>query len=293
MGQKDLSQKDLEFYPDVFADTMNALMYDGKPVVHPENLQPAPTETLYAGAEKDLRNQFHDVSKYEMQGERIKLQYTLENETVCDRKMVLRKAGYEGAVYREQYDKKMKETYPIIGAVLYWGCKKWNAPNNIHNFFRKRNLPKEVLHYVNNVTLQTYEMRFLPQEVRQRFQSDMRIVVDYLAEGKDYVPTNQKLKHPEALLRMLKNLTGDARYLTILKEIQKDEQKGEVTMCELLDKYWNDGVATGIQKGIQKGIQQGTFSTLVSLVKQGLLQVVDAAKQLDITEEEFKRRMND
>ena len=88
---------------------------------------------------------------------------------------------------------------------------------------------------------------------------------------------------------MLKNLTGDARYLTILKEIQKDEQKGEVTMCELLDKYWNDGVATGIQKGIQ----QGTFSTLVSLVKQDLLQVVDAAKQLDITEEEFKRRMND
>ena len=92
---------------------------------------------------------------------------------------------------------------------------------------------------------------------------------------------------------LLKNLTGDERYLTILKEIQKDEQKGEVTMCELLDKYWNDGVATGIQKGIQQGIQQGTFSTLVSLVKQGLLQVVDAAKQLDITEEEFERRMND
>ena len=68
--------------------------------------------------------------------------------------------------------------------------------------------------------------------------------------------------------------------MTILKEIQKDEQKGEVTMCELLDKYWNDGVATG------------TLSTLVSLVKQGLLQVVDAAKQLDITEEEFRRRMN-
>ena len=88
-------------------------------------------------------------------------------------------------------------------------------------------------------------------------------------------------------------ITGDERYLTILKEIQKDEQKGEVTMCELLDKYWNDGVATGIQKGIQQGIQQGTFSTLVSLVKQGLLQIVDAAKQLDITEEEFERRMND
>ena len=36
MGQKDLTQKNLEFYPDVFADIINALLYGGKPVLQPE-----------------------------------------------------------------------------------------------------------------------------------------------------------------------------------------------------------------------------------------------------------------
>ena len=47
MGQKDLTQKDLECYTDVFADVINALMYDGEKVLQDENLQPAPTETIY------------------------------------------------------------------------------------------------------------------------------------------------------------------------------------------------------------------------------------------------------
>ena len=32
MGQKDLTQKNLEHYPDVFADVINALLYQGKQV---------------------------------------------------------------------------------------------------------------------------------------------------------------------------------------------------------------------------------------------------------------------
>ena len=114
MGQKDLTQKNLESFPDVFADIINALLYEGRPILNPEKLQPAPTETIYPGKDGNLRNQFHDVSKYEMQGEIIKLQYTIENEITPDRRLILRKFGYEGAVYREQYDRKTEEIYPVI-----------------------------------------------------------------------------------------------------------------------------------------------------------------------------------
>lgn len=55
------------------------------------------------------------------------------------------------------------------------------------------------------------------------------------------------------LLLMLKALTGDKRYLKIFSALTEEEKKGEVSMCELLDKYEN----RGIQKGIQRGIQQG------------------------------------
>ena len=78
MGQKDLTQKNLEYYPDVFADIMNALLYEGKQVVQPAELQPAPTETIYHSKKGNLRNQFHDVSKYEMREGIIRLQYTIE-----------------------------------------------------------------------------------------------------------------------------------------------------------------------------------------------------------------------
>ena len=100
-------------------------------------------------------------------------------------------------------------------------------------------------------------MAHLSKQVRNRFRSDMRIVVDYLAERNDYRPSAQKIAHPEALLLMLKALTGDKRYLKILKSLTEEEKKGEVSMCELLDKYENRGVEKGRRQGILQGIQQG------------------------------------
>ena len=163
MGQKDLTEKNLEFYPDVFADIFNALLYHGKQVLHPTELQAAPTETLYTRQNGILHNQFHDVSKYVMRDGTIEMQYTLENETKAKRKTVLRKAGYEGAVYREQFDKL--ESYPVISGILYWGKGFWRQPRSL--------------------------MRHLSKKVRRHFKSDMRIVVDYLAERENYIPTNK------------------------------------------------------------------------------------------------------
>ena len=49
---------------------------------------------------------------------------------------------------------------------------------------------------------------------------------------------------------------GDKRYLHILCRMQENEKReGGVTMCELLDRYWNDGEKQGMQQGMQKGMQ--------------------------------------
>lgn len=163
--------------------------------------------------------------------------------------IVLRKAGYEGAVYRIQYDQT--SIYPFVSMVLYWGEGVWNAPRNIRQLFDMDGMREG--EFVDDIRLHVYEMTSLPREVRQRFQSDMRIVVDYLAEGKNYVPTRQKIVHLEALLMMLSALTGDVRYEEIVPEMQKEEkEKGEIDMCELLDKYENRGVERGLAEGISR-----------------------------------------
>lgn len=57
MGQKDLTAKDLESRPEVFADIINALIYEGEQIVSPEQLRPASTETLYEGKAEDLNSE--------------------------------------------------------------------------------------------------------------------------------------------------------------------------------------------------------------------------------------------
>ena len=39
MAEKDIAEKILEDYPDVFADIVNGLLFDGKTVIRPEELE--------------------------------------------------------------------------------------------------------------------------------------------------------------------------------------------------------------------------------------------------------------
>lgn len=117
---KDVTHKNLESFPDVAADILNVFIHGGRQVVKAENLCPAPTETEYAPPGSVLRNQLEDISKYEMDGEKIRVQYLLANQSGSDKGMILRKAGYVGAVYREQYDGKVADSFPVVSLVLYW-----------------------------------------------------------------------------------------------------------------------------------------------------------------------------
>lgn len=248
-GTKRLNAKNLEYYPDVFADIINALLYEGKPVIIPETLRPAPTETFYPDEEASLHNQFHDVSQYAMQDNKVKIQYTLENETKTSSKMVLRKAGYEGAVYRGQYKKTLQEIYPVISLVLHWGKHNWKSAKTLWELFQKQNLSDITMNCIDNLQLRVYDMRFLTKEVRQRFTSDMRIVVDYLAEGAQYKPTNQPILHVEAFLLMMRALSNDFRYEWMIQELKSTpKEKGDITMCGLLDKYEARGETKGAER---------------------------------------------
>ena len=160
-------------------------------------------------------------------------------------------------MYRRQLEND--ETFPIVSLLLYWGLSSWNQPISIKEFFQEADLDENTWKYITNEKLHVYAMARLPKQVRNRFRSDMRIVVDYLSERQNYKPTSQKLAHPEALLLMLKSLTNDDRYIEMLTALTEEEKKGEITMCELLDKYE--------KRGMQKGVRQGELR-LASLIEK-------------------------
>lgn len=267
MGQKDLTEKYFLLYPDVFADTLNVLAYAGREVVCAENLFPAPSESFYHAGEGKLADQFSDVSMFEMNEGSIRVQYILENEVQAKARTILRKAGYEGALYRRQLEND--ETFPIVSLLLYWGLISWNQPVSMREFFQEADLDQSTWKYIANDKLHVYTMARLPKQVRNRFRSDMRIVVDYLAERQNYKPTVQKLAHPEALLLMLKALTNDDRYIEMMTALTEEEKKGEITMCELLDKYENRGIQQGelrLASLIEKLLQSNRLEDLQKVV---------------------------
>ena len=236
-------------------------------MVSPKNLQPAPTESLYPAAHGILRNQYNDVSKYEIRNGRIVMQYMLENQSKPDYKILLRKAGYEGAIYRQQYDGK--DIYPVIILVLYWGDTIWNSSSDLYKFFRRKKIHHMARKYIDNVCLHMYSMRHLPREIRQRFRSDMRVVVDYLAEGEQNILSDQEIADVDATMRMLNALTGEAYFIDNKELLQEQQEKGErITMSYALTMM----VERGREQGIKEGIKEEKARCAEAFVKESVLQ---------------------
>ncbi|MCM1044064.1 MAG: hypothetical protein NC417_01000 [Candidatus Gastranaerophilales bacterium] len=267
MGQKDLTEKNFIMYPDVYADILNALVFAGKETVHTEDLMPAPTESFYYVGRGRLSNQFSDAAMYEMQEGQIHTQYILENEVQPKSGTVMRKAGYEGAIYRRQLNLSWK--YPVVSLLLYWGNTPWSCSTSIRELFHDQIGERDIGKYITEGRLHIYSMMHLPKGLRNRFKSDMRFVVDILAEGADYRPTEQKILHPEALMLMLGALTNERKYGRMLKSYIGDERKGDLTMCEFLDAYEKRSIEKGKKQGIKQGITQG--ETRLATLNQALL----------------------
>lgn len=289
--KNDLVTKNFETFPDVAADIINALLHEGDTVVDKEDLMPAPTESIYTTVGDELRNQLQDVTKYEMAEGQIKAQYMIANQTTMDTKIVLRKAGYTGGGYREQYEGKVTDTYPIIEMILYWGREHWEKRPGIHELCCG-NVPEELRKYVDDIKIHVWEMRYLPREVRERFHSDMRIVLDYLAEG-NALHSHQKVVHKAALIRMINVLSGEddsATEAVILKEMDIKEED-EITMCELFEQY----VRMGRREGRQEERQSGIKALIVTCIELGADYNTTAEKvkaRFQLSEESVTENMN-
>ena len=108
-------------------------------------------------------------------------------------------------------------------------------------------IDKKTWKYVDDMQLHVWEMRYLPQEIRERFHSDMRIVLDYLAEGNAY-RSDRKVIHKEATIKMLRVLSGD-KNVDDTEEILKGldiAEEDEISMCELFEQYTRRGISRGI-----------------------------------------------
>lgn len=248
MGNKDKTEKLFVACSDVFVELINGLVYHGTEILAEKDMLPGPTESIYPKAENGLSSQFQDYSMYDVHDGMPRALYTLENQGSVDDQMPLRCAGYEGAAYRRQYRPGSGQgIYPVITVVLNWGEKPWGAATSIRELL-DRPIPQMAEDYLDKNRIHVFDMRFLDPAVRERFEGDVRVVLDYLSDSGSMIRRNQKLRNPEEVMRMLYALSGDERYMN---SIMFMEEKGGRNVCELLDSMVNKGLQQGLQQGIQ------------------------------------------
>ncbi len=244
MGQKDIVEKNLEDYNDVFSDIVNGLVFDGKRMVKSSQLRSLKVRSQYKADKGILHEEERDNAKYWTEG-RVKIAILgLENQTDTDNDMPFRVIGYDGAAYRSQLlDKKSKGRCPVLSIVLYFGEPHWSGPRSIKEMV---SIPAGLEEYVNDYKIHVFEIAYLTADQVKLFRSDFRIVADYFVQkrkNKSYIPSRRTIKHVDAVLKFMSVMTGDERFL----EAQKVKTTGGgPNMCEILDQVENRGIQKGI-----------------------------------------------
>jgi len=252
MQEKDITQKMLEQFNDVFSDIVNVLLFDGKDVVDENSLIDTPTKSMMK-IDGKVHSQDRDVAKY-WQNSRINIAlFGFENQTVPDKLIPLRVISYDGIEYGRQTKKRYryKTKYPVITLVLYLGYKKrWNYPINILDIVK---VDERLRPFVNDYKINLFEIAYMDEEKISLFKSDFRILVDYLHQirtNNSYNPKDYIIKHIDELLTLMSVMTGDKRFEDSINEANEKEAR---YMCEVLDIIENRGIEKGLEQGRQEG----------------------------------------
>ncbi len=247
MGAKDIAEKNLEAWNDVFADIVNVLLFNGKRIILENELEADTTNSMFK-ADGKLHEQKRDVSKFWKNGEiRIAI-LGFEKQTVQDYKMPLRVISYDGASYKQQLlDEKLTKNFPVATLVLYFGTEsRWTAPKNLCSCFE---IPEEIKPFVSDYKINVFEIAWLDDETIEKFQSDFKIVAKYFQAKRlhaEYEGSKDEIKHVDETLKMLSVLTGDDSFERVYNE--SNFKKGGVTMCDVVERIENRGKEDLIRK---------------------------------------------
>ena len=306
VGQKDILLKDY-FTPDVFADAINAILYDGKSVVTPEKMRTIDIETQHV-EEKDgdikADVRFRDLAKVVEVDDAIYCLFAIEHQSVEDYTMPLRIMEYDVREYLRQVKSNkgvQVQIKPIITIVMYWKADKWNQPLSVKDMFDK-NTVKWLEDNGLGGYIQDYRMHlFEPcaEDNLDKFKTELKDVIAYVKYSKstealkDY---NEKYKPDltKSTVTLINELTN-SKYVFI-------EGKERLDMCEAFEGLIEEGRAKGRTEGRAEGRAEGkaeelkekykSWVTLSNNLKKRGMSNPEIAALLGVPETELQNAFN-
>ena len=268
VGQKDILLKDY-FTPDIFADAINAILYDGKSVVTPERMRTIDIETQRVEDENGnvtADTRLRDSAKVVEVDDAIYCLFAIEHQSVEDYTMPLRIMEYDVREYLRQVKSNkgvQVRIKPIITIVMYWKADKWNQPVSVKDMFDKNTVRwleyNGLGGYIQDYRMHLFEPGTVKEEDLEKFKTELKDVIAYVKYSKstealkDY---NKKYKPDltKSTVTLINELTN-SKYVFI-------EGKERLDMCEAFEGLIEEGRAKGKAEGKAEGRAEGKAEEL-------------------------------
>ena len=301
VGQKDILLKDY-FTPDIFADAINALLYDGKSVVTPERMRTIDIETQHVEErDGDIRAdaRFRDLAKIVEVDDAIYCLFAIEHQSVEDYTMPLRIMEYDVREYLRQVKSNKGvqiQIKPIITIVMYWKADKWNRPVSVKDMFDKNTVrwleDNGLGGYIQDYRMHLFEPGTVKEEDLEKFKTELKDVIAYVKYSKstealkDY---NEKYKPDltKSTVTLINELTN-SKYVFI-------EGKERLDMCEAFEGLIEEGRAKGKAEGRAEGKAEElkekykSWVTLSNNLKKRGMSNPEIASLLGVSETELQK----
>lgn len=303
----------------VFADAFNYLIYGGRQVVNPEELKEVDTTEIinpfntYDENKDEKKNaavqKYRDVLKSTVIMQDSQAAYILlgiENQTDIHYAMPVRNGIYDflqygkqvsdiAARHRKQKDKvrshaeflsgfyKTDRIVPVVTLVVYFGSDEWDGPVKLTDMMEK--LSSTLMKYVQDYKIHLIQPYGISDKDLQKFQSSLREVLGCIKYSKDKEKLWNFMKDNP---RMNMDIMA-ARVIEVMTNMSIEISDGEETidMCKAIEDMIEERAC--IER--EEGKLEGKLEILTNLVKDGILNMQEAAKRMNMTTEEFRTKM--
>ena len=180
MGEKDILERNLLEYRDVFADIWNVLAFHGKQIIHPEELYLCSRTGIIpvGGSYYEI---IRDVTMEWWRRNCLLAYLGVENETQKNILMAPRMHNYDGIYLWKQLLENRRKLVPVASMVLNYSNQRWDKDLSTYECPRFPQGTETLLKpCVANQNIKVHNISFLDDETIGLFKSDFVFLQLYL-----------------------------------------------------------------------------------------------------------------
>ena len=203
-----------------FASFSNAVLFDGKQLIHPERCVRYENDTKSIEDKKRRRD---IVVKTDVNG--IYCLFGIEHQSTIDVEMVIRCGIYEMLEYLKQL--KNKRLVPQFMVVFYTGSRKWEGPLKLSDYLE---IPKELKPYFNDWKIYLVDVKDIDTSKIKDKQTRYFIeAIQNMYKG-NYDKLHRRIKMNRNNFIYAAIITGS---LDLIKDLPEGD---EIDMCEGMER---------------------------------------------------------